>query len=249
MRSTRVGLEVSKELLQINKELGNRNSAQPPVPEDRLLPTPPPSNSKKGSTPHATNENVAGEVFVNDLVSDEEEQQPKKRKRKVKSEGMSGEGPGSLGVRRLDPAFQVRGEDRKEFGRFDEVVGRFVLREASQITPLDIEFLVALAAEHGQWSQRQFLEGLMSDWPVSESPSNQSVRGPRANGESYVPCVIMIQDSHNKKEGLEMVKTGKKAGELGLFCPPHRKDGQTVFVKVYPAPFTTRFELVGTRQL
>ncbi|KAH8787712.1 hypothetical protein BGZ57DRAFT_124751 [Hyaloscypha finlandica] len=156
----------------------------------------------------------------------------------------------------MDPAFQYRESSRQQFQRHDEAYGRFVLRSATQLTQLDIEYLrrgnnnlMELAQQHANLREEEFLQAIFaSDWNTAAGPTERPVKAKRVAADAGVPCGIFTRDAYNKAERKTMDRTGKAPGELGFQPLPERRKGQTVYLKVFPSQLNTKSEFVCKKQ-
>jgi hypothetical protein len=155
-----------------------------------------------------------------------------------------------------DEAFQHRENSRQHFQRHDEAYGRFVLREAIQLTQQDIEYLhrgnnnlIELAQRHANLDEQQFLQAIFaSDWNTAAGPTDRPVKAKRVAADAGVPCGVFTRDAYNKAQRKAMEKTGKGPGELRFKPLPDRRKGQTVYLKVFPSQLNTKSEFVCKKQ-
>jgi hypothetical protein len=155
-----------------------------------------------------------------------------------------------------DEAFKRREEAQGAFAQHDNAFGRFIVRDATHLTDADLQALsegnnnlLLLAEDHAGMTLESFLNLVFEGWNTATAPAAMPKKATRIASDSGIPCGVFARDAYNKADRQKMTKANKSAAELGLEKPKaHRRKGQTVFLKIYPAMLRTKSEFVCAAQ-
>ena len=110
--------------------------------------------------------------------------------------------------------------------------------------------LVQLASIHAGLMEEGFLKAIFEGyWTTAAAPTSKPMKPARIAADSTIPCGVFIRDSYSQKERGTLKKTpGRSPEGLGFKSLPERRQGKTVFLKIYPLTLKTNSEFVDARQ-